>query len=254
MTEPGNTPASATGGDPTSPAATVPARSDLATLALTFFALGVTVNLLVLEAGTSSQLTIVAALAVYSATSELAYLAVKDAGGTEVAAVVAAWVVSSRFGLLAVSLGAKLPGGVWHRAAAAVNSFDPNVALAIQQTDGRQVTRVFWRVTAALMVGWWTGTVVGVFLGNVIGDADRFGLDALFPAAMLAIIGNGLRRRDGAMAAAIGGGLCLVLIPLVPAGLPIIASVAGAIIAVALTRDLTRDNVRDMGDKGGGGS
>lgn len=213
-----------------------PAWSDLGTFALTFFALGVTVNLLVLEAGTSSGLTIFAAFAVYSATSELAYLAVKDAGGTELAAVVAAWVVSSRFGLLAVSLGAKLPGGVWHRAAAAVNSFDPNVALAIQQTDGRQVVRVFWRVTAALMTGWWLGTIVGVFLGNVIGDADRFGLDALFPAAMLAIIGNGLRQRDGALAALIGGLLCLVLIPLVPAGLPIIASVTGAVVAVRLTR------------------
>ncbi len=213
-----------------------PAWSDLGTFALTFFALGVTVNLLVLEAGTSSGLTIFAAFAVYSATSELAYLAVKDAGGTEVAAVVAAWVVSSRFGLLAVSLGAKLPGGIWHRAAAAVNSFDPNVALAIQQTDGRQVVRVFWRVTAALMTGWWLGTLVGVFLGNVIGDADRFGLDALFPAAMLAIIGNGLRQRDGALAALIGGLLCLVLIPLVPAGLPIIASVTGAVVAVRLTK------------------
>lgn len=218
-----------------------PALSDLATFALTFFALGVTVNLLVLEAGTSNGLTILAAVAVYSATSELAYLAVKDAGGTEVAAVVAAWVVSSRFGLLAVSLGAKLSGGLWHRAAAAVNSFDPNVALAVQQQDSRSVARVFWRMTAALMVGWWTGTIVGVFLGNVIGDSDRLGLDAMFPAAMLAIIGNTLRRSDGAIAALAGGALCLILIPLVPAGVPIIASVAGAVVAVFVTADQTQN-------------
>lgn len=222
-------------GEPADGASSLPAWSDLATFAITFFALGVTVNLLVLEAGTSSGLTVLAAFAVYSATSELAYLAVRDAGGTELAAVVAAWVVASRFGLLALSLGARLPGGRWHRAIAAINSFDPNVAIAIQQTDARLVARAFWRVTAALMVGWWTGTVVGVFLGNVIGDADRFGLDALFPAAMLAIIGNGLRQRDGALAALIGGGLCLVLIPLVPAGVPIIASVVGAVIAVRMT-------------------
>lgn len=225
----------------------LPAWSDLFTFAVTFFALGVTVNLLVLESGTSSELTIFAAFAVYSATSELAYLAVRDAGGTELAAVVAAWVVASRFGLLAVSLGAKLPGGVWHRAAAAVNSFDPNVAMAIQQTDGRLVAKAFWRVTAALMAGWWTGTIVGVFLGNIIGDADRFGLDALFPAAMLAIIGNGLRQRDGALAALIGGGLCLALIPFVPAGIPIIASLTGAVIAVRITKPV--DEIDETADQ-----
>lgn len=210
----------------------LPSWSDLATFAVTFFALGVTVNLLVLEAGTSSELTIVAAIVIFSATSELAYLAVRDAGGSEVAAIIAAWVVASRFGLLAVSLGARLPGGLWHRAAAAVNAFDPNVAVAIQQPDDASVARAFWRITAALMLGWWIGTFVGVFLGNVIGDADRYGLDALFPAALLAIIGSVLRRRDGAAAALLGGGVCLVLIPIVPAGVPIIASLAGAIIAL----------------------
>lgn len=209
-----------------------PSRADLATLCFTFFALGVTVNVLVLERIGSDIRTVVAAFVINAATTELAYLAVRDAGGTQVAALIAGWVVASRFGLLAASLGARLRVGNWHRAAAGLQSFDPNVTFAIQQPTSRDVVRVFWRVTAAMHLGWFTGTIVGVTLGNVIGDADRFGLDAVFPAALLAIIGNLLRQRPPALAAAIGGGLCLVLIPVAPAGIPIIASLLGALIAL----------------------
>lgn len=216
-----------------------PGWGDLGALCLTFFALGVTVNVLVLDRVGSEALTVGAALAINAATTELAYLAVRDAGGTQVAAVLAGWVVASRFGLLAVSLGSRLQVGRWHRAAAAVQSFDPNVTLAVQQRAPRDVVRVFWRVTAAMYLGWFSGVVVGVFLGNVIGDADRFGLDAVFPAALLAIIGNLLRRRSGALAAAVGGGLCLLLIPLAPAGIPVIASLVGAFVALATAPEET---------------
>jgi predicted branched-subunit amino acid permease len=227
-----------TGDDPDPVGAPAPpGRADLTAICLTFFALGVTVNVLVLDRVGSEGLTIAAAMLVNAATSELAYLAVRDSGGSQVAAIAAGWVVASRFGLLAVSLGSRLRVGPVHRAAAALESFDPNVTLAIQQHHPRQVVGVFWRVTAAMMLGWVIGTLAGVFLGNVIGDADRLGLDAVFPAALLAIIGNLLRRRDGARAAALGGGLCAVLLPIAPAGLPIIASLFGALAALRTKAD-----------------
>jgi predicted branched-subunit amino acid permease len=209
-----------------------PTRTDLVTLCFTFFALGVTVNVLVLERVGSVPRTIVAAFGINAATTELAYLAVRDAGGTQVAALIAGWVVASRFGLLAASLGARLRVGSWHRAAAGLQSFDPNVTFAILQARPVDVVRVFWTVTVAMHTGWFTGTLVGVSLGNVIGDADRFGLDAVFPAALLAIIGGLLRRRSTALAAAVGGGLCMLLIPIAPPGIPIIASLFGAIVAL----------------------
>lgn len=214
------------------PRAAEPGRTDLVALAVTFFALGVTTNVVVLDRTGSVGLTIGAAFIVNSATSEFAYIAVRDAGGSQVAAIVAGWVVASRFGLFAVSLGARLRVGRSHRAAAALIAFDPNVTLAVQQPDPKRVAPVFWKVTGAMFGGWIAGTLVGAVLGNVIGDSDAIGLDALFPAALLAIIGNLLRRGDGAAAAAVGGGLCAVLIPVAPAGIPIIASLIGAAVAL----------------------
>ena len=65
------------------------------------------------------------------------------------------------------------------------------------------------------------------------------GLDAVFPAALLAIIGNLLRSRDGRIAGLSGGVICLVLLPIVPAGLPIILSILGVGVALVLVREPT---------------
>lgn len=210
--------------------------ADFAAMSLTFFSLGVTLQVLLIDAGASALRAVVASAVIFSATSEFAYLAVRDGGGSDWAAIVAGWVVASRFGILAVSLSARLPQGVLRRGAAALTAFDPNVAVAVQQHDPQTVEKEFWRTTTAMLVGWFSGILVGTFLGNVLGDTGRWGLDAVFPAAMLAIIGNLLRQRDGFAAGMAGGLICLALLPFAPAGLPIILSVLGVGAAFAFDR------------------
>ncbi len=223
-----------------------PGPTDYLALAFTYFAVGVTVSVAMIDRGVSIPTTLGAALFVYSATSELAFLAVRDGGGSAILGVLSGWLVASRFGLLAVSLGSRYRGPTWERAAAAVNSFDPNVGLAVQQAERSGLRAVFWKVTAALMVGWWTGSLVGVFLGDVIGDGRAWGLDAVFPAALLAIIGALIRRRDGLTAALVGAGICCVLVPIAPGGVPILASALGAVAAVIVfaSGDSTADPER----------
>ncbi len=214
--------------------------ADLAALAVTFFSLGVTLQVLLIDRGTSVWRALVASSVILSATSQFAYLAVRDAGGSEWAAIVAGAIVATRFGILAMTLIPRLPSGHARRVAAALNAFDPNVALAVQNAEPAAVERQFWRTTAAMMLGWFTGISIGTFLGNVLGDIERFGLDAVFPAALLAIIGNLLRTRDGFTAAVGGGLICLVLIPSAPAGVPIIMSVTGVVGAVLIERSRRR--------------
>ncbi len=216
-------------------------RADFATMGITFFSLGVTLQVLLIDNGTSATRAFIASAVIFSATSQFAYLAVRDGGGSDLAGIVAAWVVATRFGILAVSLNRRLPKGIGRRVLAALNAFDPNVAIAVQQTSPQAVEREFWRTTAGMMIGWFLGIGVGTFLGNVVGDTSRIGLDAVFPAALLAILGNLLRQRDGFVAGICGALICLVLIPLVPAGLPIILSVFGAAVALLLSRQPVSD-------------
>lgn len=211
-------------------------RIDFATMAITFFSLGVTLQVVLIDSGTSSTRAFVASAVIFSATSQFAYLAVREGGGGDWAAIAAGWVVATRFGILAVSLSPKLPRGFLRRAAAAVNAFDPNVAVAVQQPTPKLVEREFWRTTAGMMLGWFGGIAAGTLLGNFLGDTQRWGLDAVFPAALLAIIGNLLRQRDGFIAGVTGAIICLVLLPFIPAGLPIILSVLGVAIALTAVR------------------
>lgn len=214
----------------------LPGRSDLLTIALTFVALGITTQVIIIDAGTPAPKAWLASATIYSATSQFAYIAVVKAGGSEFAAIAAGWIVASRFGILAVALTRVFTGSVPSRIAAAVHAFDIQVGLALQQKEQQRAQRAFWTSTAAMMIGWITGITVGTLLGDVLGDTQRFGIDALFPAALLAIIGNSLRQRDAAVAGAVGALICLLLIPIAPAGLPIILSVGGVGVAIAVSR------------------
>lgn len=220
--------------DPPEPSATV-----LATLCFTFFSVGVTVSAALAERDVGVLTAMVVAVTAYSATSELAFLSVREAGGSVPAAVASAWLVAARFGVLAATLGGRLTGGAPSRLAGAWLSVDPNVGLLIQYRDRARARRVYWRSTAALAVGWIAGNAVGITLGDVLGDADRWGLDVVFPAALLATIRPLLATNAGLIAGVGGAVLCVALVPLAPAGLPILLSGLVAVVVVVIRRART---------------
>lgn len=80
-----------------------------------------------------------------------------------------------------------------------------------------------------MYVFWNLGTFVGAVVGAALGDLDRWGLDAAFPAAFVALLIPHLRTRPGRVAAVSGAALCLVAIPLLPVGLPIPVGALGVI-------------------------
>jgi predicted branched-subunit amino acid permease len=72
--------------------------------------------------------------------------------------------------------------------------------------------------------------VVGLLLGDVVGDPNQLGLDAAFPALFLALLVPQLRGRRAVSAALLGAGIALVLIPFSPAGIPILAGAVAALV------------------------
>jgi branched chain amino acid efflux pump len=81
---------------------------------------------------------------------------------------------------------------------------------------------------------WVGGTVVGVLAGDLIGDPANLGLDALFPAFFLALLVGGELRtgRTAVLVAALGAAVALALLPITPAGVPVIAASATALIGL----------------------
>ena len=80
-----------------------------------------------------------------------------------------------------------------------------------------------------MFVCWNVGTLAGALAGAGLGDPARYGLDAMFPAAFLALLAPQLRQ-PGAPAAALAGALiAVVLLPFTPAGVPVIAASLGVL-------------------------
>ena len=66
--------------------------------------------------------------------------------------------------------------------------------------------------------------------GEALGDPAALGLDAAFPALFLALLVTQVHDRQALAAAVLGGLIALVLLPITPAGVPIVAASAACLL------------------------
>src|SRR5438067_1659506 len=76
------------------------------------------------------------------------------------------------------------------------------------------------------------GTAFGVLAGPVLGDPRRLGLDGVFVAFYLALLWGEVSGRRSLVAALAGGAIALVLMPVAPVGVPIVAASLAALIGL----------------------
>ena len=84
----------------------------------------------------------------------------------------------------------------------------------------------------AVFLFWNLGTLVGALGGDAIGDPERYGLDAAFPAGFVALLVPHLRSLDGRLAAVIGTTIALLLVPVAPAGVPVLAASVAVLVGL----------------------
>ncbi len=174
---------------------------------------------------------IVMSVIVYAGSAQVAALTVLAGGGGAGAAVTAGLLMNTRFLPMGLALGPSLPGGAALRALQGQAVVDPSWALA-NRGGGRFDRRLLIGSTIPQFVAWVSGTVVGVFAGDVIGDPATLGLDALFPAFYLALLVQEMRGRRHLVAALLGAAIAVALLPFAPPGLPVIAATSAALIAL----------------------
>ncbi|WP_345530573.1 AzlC family ABC transporter permease, partial [Actinoplanes utahensis] len=149
------------------------------------------------------------------------------AAGNPVAAVLAGLLLNARhlpFGLaVADTLGTR-----WRdRLVGSHLMTDETVAFALAESSPQARRRVYWLVGGSLFVAWNTGVVLGVLLGGATGDPDALGLDAAFPAGLIALILPSLRDRDTRLVALTGAAVAVLVTPILPAGLPVMCALLG---------------------------
>ena len=196
-------------------------------LAATVF--GVSYGILAREAGMGIAAPIVMSFTTFAGSAQFASASVLEQGGALAASIVAAVLLNLRYLAIGISVAPSLRGSLARRLAEAQLAVDESWAVA--QERGQVVRGRVVGAGLMLMVGWCAGTAIGVIGGGALGDPAVYGLDAMFPALFLALLVGLVSSARAKRAALIGALVALALLPVAPPGVPVIAAVAGALIA-----------------------
>lgn len=200
--------------------------------ALPTFVLGISFGVLARSLEWGIVAPIVMSLVVFSGSAQFAVASILGAGGGAVAALIAAVLVNARFAPMGIALAPALRGGPLRRALEGQAMVDASWAIA-SRGDGRFDRDLLLGATLPQFVAWLVGTVIGVLGGSALGDLDRLGLDAVFPAFFLTLLAQELRSGSrAAVAALIAGALALALVPVSAPGIPVIAACLAALIGL----------------------
>jgi predicted branched-subunit amino acid permease len=104
---------------------------------------------------------------------------------------------------------------------------DESVAFALRQTDPARRRAAFWTCGLSLFGAWNVAVLLGVLAGSVVRNTNAFGLDATFPAVLIALALPALAELRTRVSAGTGAVIAVALTPVLPAGLPVLAALAG---------------------------
>jgi predicted branched-subunit amino acid permease len=115
---------------------------------------------------------------------------------------------------------------------------DESTAVALaREPDGPRASRFgFWATGLAIFVLWNAATLLGALSGTAIGDPRDLGLDAAVPAAFLALLAPRLTGRQARIAGLLAVLVALALVPVVPAGVPVVAAAGVPVLVVLAAR------------------
>ncbi len=172
-------------------------------------------------------------LLTFSGASQFAVIGVLGAGGSAISAIATASLLGVRNGLYGVIMAPRLKVKGFKRIIAAQVTIDESTAVALgQEVRGEKAMRQgFWLTGFGVFFFWNIFTLAGALGAQAMGDIRAWGLDSAVPAAFLGLVWPRLvTNRDRAMAVGCVV-FALAMTPILPAGLPIIAT---ALIAIAV--------------------
>ena len=199
-------------------------------LILPTFAIGISFGVLA-QPVMGSVAPIVMSVIVFSGAAQFAALTVLAAGGGVAAAIAAGMLMNARWLPMGFAVGPYLAEGRLARFAQSMALVDASFALS-SRGDGTYDRGVMIGATLAQGGAWIGGTVVGVLGGHALGHPQEYGLDAMFLAFYLSLLVGEAHGRTAIAAALLGAGIALALMPFTPAGVPVVAASAAALLGL----------------------
>jgi predicted branched-subunit amino acid permease len=179
-------------------------------------------------------------LLVFTGASQFALVGVVAAGGAPLSGALTALLLGTRNTLYGLRLAPMLAWRGTRRALAAHVLIDESTAMSVTR-ESRAAARLGFLVTGvSIFVLWNLATLAGAVAGNAIGDPSQYGLDAAVGAAFLALLWPRLHQRSNRLVAIAAAAVALGVVPLVPAGVPVLAAAGVALVAGLILKEPAR--------------
>ena len=216
---------------------------DIALACLAVWFIGLSYGAVAVASGFPLWVPAALSVLVLAGASEFLFIGIVAAGGNPIAAALAGLLVNARhlpYGLALPDMtGPDVTGRGWRRLLGSHVMNDESVVFALAQEDLPRKRAAYWACGLGVLLCWPAGAVLGALIGSLIRNTSAFGLDAMFPAVILALIVPALRDRVTVRAALIGAVIAVATTPFLPAGLPVLLALAGAL-GLAIPRQAIR--------------
>ncbi|MDV0849908.1 AzlC family ABC transporter permease [Klebsiella pneumoniae] len=160
-------------------------------------------------------------VSVLAGASEFMFIGIVASGGSPLAAAAAGLLVNARH----IPFGVTVRELVGRRALSFIGCHimnDESVVFGLSQPTPAQR-----KGGAGVALIWPLGTLTGAAVGKLLPAPETIGLDAVFPAILLALVIPAFKNRTTLIRAASGAALALAAVPFVPTGLPVLLSLFG---------------------------
>ena len=212
---------------------------DVSAIAAAVGAIGVSFGAIATAAGIPAWLACAMSVLVFAGGAQFMAVGLV-AAGNPLAAVFAGLLLNARHLPFGLALPGTIFGSGWPaRLLGSHLMVDESVAFALAQPDPAARRRAYWLAGGTLFVVWNAGTLLGVALGRLAAvgssgqpggaasDPSVLGLDAAFPAGLIALLLPALRDRETRRVALVGAAVAVLTTPLLPAGLPVLLALVG---------------------------
>ncbi|MEU5095530.1 AzlC family ABC transporter permease [Streptomyces sp. NPDC020996] len=209
---------------------------DIALVCLAVGVIGVSYGAVATTSGFAWWFPVLMGALVLAASSEFLFIGIVAAGGSPIAALLAGLLVNARH----LPFGLAVPdvlGRGWRGLLGTHLMNDETVVFALSQEGMHRKRAAYWACGLGILVCWPAGAALGALLGTVVRDTGALGLDAMFPAVILALILPAMKERAVRRTALAGAALALAVTAFVPVGLPVLIALAALPLCTARSRE-----------------
>lgn len=210
---------------------------DALAVSLATGAYGISFGAIAVTSGLNVWQTCALSLLVFTGASQYALVGVIGAGGAPISGMLTGLLLGTRNTLYGLRLAPLLGFTGATKYAAAQLVIDESTAMSVTRETREEARTGFWWTGLGVFTLWNLATLIGAIAGDKLGDPRRYGLDAAVGGAFLALLWPRLNTKRNRLAAFLGIAVALALVPVVPAGVPVLAAATVAVGMTLLARD-----------------